>query len=373
MRKSILTFVALALLGGALASCGGNTSSVAPTTSGTGTEGTSEKTSSTPTTSSNSNFDVTKAIKVYTRDGTSGTREAFTEKIGISAAKNTDDLLVSGAVTVQSNGDMMTKVAADEYGIGYASLDGLEGNDQLKGLKVEGVTASNETVLDGSFKLQRNFNYIVAKTYSDPIKGALVQSYVDFMLKSSEGLDAVQSKGGILSQDILNAAVDWNDMLKDTTNYPWVKTLGLSESGSSNAALKDITVKFGGSTSVEAISEAVGTAWATNFGSNAPKMNHDHKGSGAAANGIADGSLDIAFASRDFSEDEKAKGTTGFICKDAVVPVVNAKNPVLDDITIKQLRDIYFRQSAWAVEGGSNYNKDYKGETQITTWNQLSK
>lgn len=243
MRKSILTFVALALLGGALASCGGNTSSVAPTT---------------------------------------------------------------------------TQVAD-------------------------------------------------TKT----LKKALVQSYVDFMLKSREGLVAVQSKGGILSQDILKAAVNWNDMLKDTTNYPWVTTLGLSAGGSSVAALKNITVNFGGSTSVEPISEAVGTAWATNFGSNAPKMNHNHKGSGAAASGIADGSLDIAFASRDFSDDEKAKGTTGLICKDAVVPIVNAQNPVLEDITIKQLRDIYFNQSAWAVEGGSNYNKDYKGETQISTWNQL--
>ncbi|MEG0564426.1 MAG: hypothetical protein RR511_10065, partial [Anaerorhabdus sp.] len=58
---------------------------------------------------------TTSSINVYTRDGSSGTREAFEGAIGLEE-------LTQNAIEVSSNGDMATKVGNDETGIGYVSL-----------------------------------------------------------------------------------------------------------------------------------------------------------------------------------------------------------------------------------------------------------
>ena len=55
-------------------------------------------------------------ITVYSRDASSGTREAF-EK-----ANDMEEMLLDGAVTVDSNGDMATKVGQDANSFGYVSL-----------------------------------------------------------------------------------------------------------------------------------------------------------------------------------------------------------------------------------------------------------
>ena len=73
------------------------------------------------------------AINVYTRDATSGTREAF-EKAGDFAEQ-----LTSSAIEVSSNGDMATKVGADENGIGYVSLSTYFAANGVKPLNFEGV------------------------------------------------------------------------------------------------------------------------------------------------------------------------------------------------------------------------------------------
>ena len=80
------------------------------------------------------------AINVYTRDATSGTREAF-EKAGDFAEQ-----LTSSAIEVSSNGDMATKVGADENGIGYVSLSTDFAANGVKPLNFEGVAPSEATV-----------------------------------------------------------------------------------------------------------------------------------------------------------------------------------------------------------------------------------
>ena len=55
-------------------------------------------------------------INVYSRDATSGTREAFESVIGFK------DELLDNVVEVASNGDMATSVGSDEFAIGYVSL-----------------------------------------------------------------------------------------------------------------------------------------------------------------------------------------------------------------------------------------------------------
>ncbi len=321
-------------------------------------------------------------INVYTRDGESGTREAFTEKLGISEAKNKNDLLVSGASQVTSNGDMMTKIKADTKGIGYASLDGITPTSGVKALKVEGVAPSEETVLDGTYKLQRNFVYAISKTQGSrsDAKWALIQSYVDFMTKTKEGIAAIKADGGIVKSEVSKAAVSYMDLISGENKPSWVTTLNLGSDGkipASSTALNE-KINFVGSTSVEKISKSVGTAWASyiGFSTDGDHQYHNHQGSGTAATSLESGEGDIGFTSRDLKDAEKEKvGTNGLICLDAVATIVNSSNNYVSDITIKQIRDIYFNQSKIDSYKGkdANGNSVDSLETQISYWEELSK
>lgn len=101
---------------------------------------------------------LTSNITVYSREDTSGTRECFTEKIGIKDAKK-DEYMVS-YTKVSSNGNMISAVAQDKNAIGYASYDSVKNSTEVKVLAFEGVTPSISTIEDGTFALQRNFNIV---------------------------------------------------------------------------------------------------------------------------------------------------------------------------------------------------------------------
>jgi len=104
---------------------------------------------------------LTTDITVYSRDASSGTRECFTEKIGIKDAKK-DANMVSGYTVASSNGNMITSIENDKNGIGYASYDSVKDNTKVKMLSFNGIAPSISTIEDSTYALQRNFN-IVAK------------------------------------------------------------------------------------------------------------------------------------------------------------------------------------------------------------------
>jgi phosphate transport system substrate-binding protein len=82
------------------------------------------------------------AIKVYTRDTSSGTREGFMNGIGFSAAAKDDSILAPGFV-VAANAEQVSAVQTDNFAIGYVSRSTL--NPTLfKGLNFEGVAPTEE-------------------------------------------------------------------------------------------------------------------------------------------------------------------------------------------------------------------------------------
>ena len=113
-------------------------------------------------------------IKVYTRDSSSGTREAFEKGVDFEGS------LTKNAIEVSSNDDMAAKVGADKNGIGYTSLSTDFEKNGVSALQYEGVTASSESVLDGSYKLQRPFMYVTraAGDYGSDDKEQLVQAFL---------------------------------------------------------------------------------------------------------------------------------------------------------------------------------------------------
>lgn len=278
---------------------------------------------------SNTNFDSSKKIICYTRDTTSGTRDGFFTKIGLEEAKDNNSILVKDIVEALSNDDMITKIKNDVYGIGYISLASYE-PDAVKGLIYNNIKPTEENVLNSSYALTRNFNYIVRTEFKDEKVGQIVEAFRAF-LSTKDAKLTIKAKDGILK-------INDNDPTWDSikANYPIC-----------NEDNSKLTVKFGGSTSCDKIARALSSEFSSKCGNFIAE--HNHTGSGDAykrcQGSEKDGTnyLDIGFASREFklSDTEPAAANSySMICVDAIVSVVNITNP-LNSITTDQLSKIY--------------------------------
>lgn len=268
------------------------------------------------------------SISVYTRDTTSGTRDGFMTAIGYSEAKTDNSKLATGYIQVASNGDMISSVKNDVNGIGYISLSTLA-TSGVSGLSYEGVKPSETAVLNGTYKMTRNFNYIVRASYADEKVGQIVEAYRAF-LTTSDAKATMKQLGGILT--IAASDPTWASI---KANYAITA-----------ADNKAITIHFGGSTSVEEMAKALSKEFSPLCGNFVAE--HNHTGSGDAfkrtqgSDKDSSSALDIAYASREFSSSEPfATGTTGKMCTDAIVASVNAGNTKISNITAAQLKGIY--------------------------------
>lgn len=267
-------------------------------------------------------------IVVYTRDSSSGTREAFEKGIGFEKE------LTKDATEVKSNDDMAAKVGQSMNGIGYTSLSTDFEKNNVKALQYEGVDASSETVLDGTYKLQRPFMYVTRAKgdFGNDDKQQLVEAFLDFISNSQEGMEVVKAAGGEV--DITKAKL-WEEIAK---KYPVL-----------NKDNAKITIRTVGSTSVEKTIKAALEAFSPLAGNVSYTMNQSGSGDavkytlGSEKDGANAG--DIGFASRTFkedgSEDISKAMQSGQYCIDAVVAVVNKDNADITNMTQAQLKDIF--------------------------------
>lgn len=289
---------------------------------------------------SSKSFDSSLKINTYTRDTTSGTRDGFFTAIGFKDAIK-DDSLLHGVTITDSNGTMIQAIKNDTYGIGYISMSSLDGSG-LKGLNYNSVAPTTDNVINGSYELSRNFNYIIRNSADmTERENAVVQAFIAYM-NSKEGLAIIKSKDGILTTNI-NTAQSFSDIVNSNQT---IKNI-INDTGAS------VQINLGGSTSVEKIATALTSA----FKEECKVFNpvHNHTGSSDAYKGTQgsakDGTskLHIGFLSRELSSSEVAsENTSGFICKDGIVVVVNSKNP-LENITKDKAKTIYESTSiTWA-------------------------
>ncbi|MCD8147377.1 MAG: phosphate ABC transporter substrate-binding protein [Clostridiales bacterium] len=125
-------------------------------------------------------------VAVIGREAGSGTRDGFESVVGVEDACIYDQELTS-------TGAVITAVAQNQYAIGYASLSEAAEDDSVKMVTVDGVAASEETVKDGTYSIQRNFNMVVndSATLSDA-----AQAFLDFCL-SEDVADYIAQAGAI--------------------------------------------------------------------------------------------------------------------------------------------------------------------------------
>ena len=282
------------------------------------------------TPSTEDGFDETSSISVYTRDTSSGTRAGFMEKIGFKDAAGDDSLLVDDFV-IAGNSEIIAAVQDDEYAIGYVSLSTLD-TMLFKGLNFDTVAPTEANVLSDDYKLARRFNYMLRDDYSvygdfaDEYE-ALSKAFVAYM-SSTEGLATIKAAGGIV--DV-------------TSGQPW-DTIKVDHpiTAQDNSAL---TVKFGGSDSVEKIAKALSADFAPKAGNFTPEHNHTgssnaYKGLNGANSAVDDAlSIMVGFASREFKTSEPAT-TNGVVAIDAIVAIVNLNNP-FNNITASALKRVY--------------------------------
>ena len=95
-------------------------------------------------------------ISCIGREAGSGTRDGFESITGTKDACKLDQELTS-------TGGVIEAVAGNPNAIGYASLSAVEGKNTVKAVTVGGVACTEETVLNGSYAIQRPF-VLVTKT-----------------------------------------------------------------------------------------------------------------------------------------------------------------------------------------------------------------
>lgn len=302
MTKKLISLMLVLVLALSLVACSnGDDKKTEEKTSETKTE---EKTDETKTEEKPAETS-SEPITVISREDGSGTRGAFIEITGIEEKDGdtkVDKTTVDAVVQKSTNAVLMT-VNGDKNAIGYISLGSL--NDSVKAVKVEGVEATADDVLDGSYKIARPFN-IVYKGELDGLK----KDFIDFMM-SKEGQDMVLE----------------NKYVQVDTAAPEYKQS--SQSGK---------LVVGGSTSVTPLMEKFAEKYMEMYPD--VKIEIQSTGSSAGIQAAIEGAADLGMASRDVSDEEKAELTNVVIAKDGIAVIVNNENAI-EDLTLDQIKAIF--------------------------------
>ena len=118
------------------------------------------------------------------REAGSGTRDGFESIVGVE-----DKCAYEQELT--STGAVLAGVAANPNAFGYVSLASVD--DTVKMVTVDGVTASEETVKDGSYKIQRPFVFV---TKDGEELSAQAQAFYDFAL-SEDAAELIAAAGAV--------------------------------------------------------------------------------------------------------------------------------------------------------------------------------
>ena len=121
---------------------------------------------------------------MFGRENGSGTRSAFEEIVGVEdACAYTNEY--------SSTGDVIGNVASNPNAIGYASLSAVD--DTVVAVNVNGVAPSEETVLDGSYEIQRPF---VIVTVEGTELSPAAQAFLDYAM-SADVADIIAGAGAV--------------------------------------------------------------------------------------------------------------------------------------------------------------------------------
>ena len=123
-------------------------------------------------------------ISCIGREAGSGTRDGFESITGTKDACKMDQELTSTGAVIEA-------VAGNPNAIGYASLSALK--DTVKAVTVGGVACTEDTVLDGSYEIQRPFVFV---TKDGVALSDQAQAFFDFATSSAAN-DLIRGAGAV--------------------------------------------------------------------------------------------------------------------------------------------------------------------------------
>lgn len=124
------------------------------------------------------------AVSCIGREASSGTRDGFESITGTKDRCRLEQELTSTGAVIEA-------VAGNPNAIGYASLSAVEGKETVKAVTVGGVACTEETVLDGSYAIQRPF---VLVTKEGAALSAQAQAWFNFATSAAAG-DLIRAAG----------------------------------------------------------------------------------------------------------------------------------------------------------------------------------
>lgn len=274
---------------------------------------------------------VEKNITVVVREQGSGTREAF-DKVVTNGEHflqekdgngNTVYNASKESITYSSTGSVLSAIESDKNAIGYVSLGSLTSN--VKVIKVNGAEPTKQTVLNGSYAIQRPF---VVMTNSKITLSARADDFMNY-LKSASSEAHCEAAGTIFLSDP-SARANEGDTPISVVNYTKQATL---PSGNK------IVVR--GSTSMEKFINAAAKGYADMYGVNADEIfDIELTGSSDGRRAVEEDKTGnvIGLSSASVNKD----GIDSFnVCLDAVAVIVNQANAEITDLTIEQLYKIF--------------------------------
>ena len=131
------------------------------------------------------------------REAGSGTRDGFES---ITGTKDTCVL----AQELTSTGAVIAAVKSSPNAIGYASLSAVEGQEGIRVLTVNGVACTEETVLDGSYVVQRPFNLVTVEGVE---LSEAAKAFFDYMF-SAEASELIVKAGAVPVAEVEEAAAE---------------------------------------------------------------------------------------------------------------------------------------------------------------------
>lgn len=263
-------------------------------------------------------FDASKTIAVVSREEGSGTRGAFVELTGV-LAKNADgkeqDYTYAEADFVNGTSLVITTVSSNPSAIGYASLSSVLQNDSVKAVKVNGVEATTENILNETYPIARPFNIVTKGDVTDELS----KDFIAFIM-SKQG-QAVAAEDGLVPA------------ASEAMEY---KASGLKG-----------TLVVGGSTSVSPVMEILAEAYIELN----PEVEIDVQatGSSAGVTGALDGTYMIGMASRALKDSEKEAGAQAMAIGIDGIAVIVAPANTTEDLSLEQIRQIFVGEiKTWA-------------------------
>lgn len=247
------------------------------------------------------------------RESSSGTRSAFDELVTNTEGVSIETALASANLArcvseTSSTAAVVTEIAKSKTTLGYISLGSVAANaEKIKAVNVEGVEATTENIVNGSYVLSRPFN-VVYRSYD-----ALSEAAKDFLsyMMSGEGQAIVEEQGYIA-------------LTGEITSYTAAE--GLTG-----------TINISGSTSVQPLMLKLAASYMELNGGVNVKV--EGGGSGVGISDAQSGVADFGMASRALKSSES--GVVSQKIADDGIAVIVHKDCSLTNVTLDQLYRLY--------------------------------